>query len=220
MKSYAGIFIAILVISLWAASLLFLLNASFSFRDPLVYLMILVQMHLYTGLFITAHDAMHGTVSHRRLVNFVIGQLCTALYAAFSFKRLLAKHHLHHRHVHSKDDPDYHHGSFLPWYFNFMRTYISIGQLVIMAVVYNVLKLWFNEANILLFWVAPALLSTLQLFFFGTWLPHHGEHDNKHHSRTQSKNHFLAFISCYFFGYHYEHHDAPHVPWWLLWKFK
>jgi beta-carotene ketolase (CrtW type) len=25
-----------------------------------------------------------------------------------------------------------------------------------------------------------------------------------------------AFISCYFFGYHYEHHDQPYLPWWKL----
>jgi beta-carotene ketolase (CrtW type) len=29
-----------------------------------------------------------------------------------------------------------------------------------------------------------------------------------------------AFVSCYFFGYHYEHHDSPATPWWLLWRVK
>jgi len=45
-----------------------------------------------------------------------------------------------------------------------------------------------------------------------------GEHVNKHQSRSQHKNHVLAFFSCYFFGYHYEHHDAPWLPWWKLWR--
>jgi beta-carotene ketolase (CrtW type) len=177
-------------------------------------------MHLYTGLFITAHDAMHGTVSTSAKLNFLIGQLCTGLYAAFAFKKLYQKHHEHHRHVHSEKDPDYHEGSFFSWYFNFMKQYLSIWQLLIMALAFNVLKLWFNEINLMLFWVLPSLLSTLQLFYFGTWLPHHGTHNNQHYSRSQSKNHLAAFFSCYFFGYHYEHHDAPWLPWWRLWQTK
>lgn len=215
-----GVLIACLVISLWTISLFLLLNLNLSFQNPLTYFFILVQMHLYTGLFITAHDAMHGTVSPNRWVNNAIGQMCTALYAAFPFKRLYKKHHEHHRHVHTEDDPDYHHGSFWKWYLSFMREYISWKQLLMMAVLFNVLKLWFAEPNIVLFWVVPSLLSTLQLFYFGTWLPHHGEHQNIHQSRTQKKNHVLAFFSCYFFGYHYEHHDSPGIPWWKLWTMK
>ncbi len=66
----------------------------------------------------------------------------------------------------------------------------------------------------------PAGLSTLQLFYFGTYLPHMGEETNAHHSHSQSKNHLWAFISCYFFGYHFEHHDSPGTPWWRLWRVK
>jgi beta-carotene ketolase (CrtW type) len=87
-----------------------------------------------------------------------------------------------------------------------------------MAILFNVLKLWLPQSNLLLFWVAPSLLSTFQLFYFGTYLPHKGEHDNRHQSRSQKKNHVAAFFSCYFFGYHYEHHDSPGTPWWRLWK--
>ncbi len=219
-KSHTGFLIAILIILLWLISLYFLLNWNFSFTNPAVYIMMLVQMHLYTGLFITAHDAMHGTVSSSKNVNQLIGQSCTALYAAFSFNKLYQKHHKHHRHVHSEDDPDFHNGTFEAWYLKFMKEYISIWQIVIMAISFNILKLWVEEVNLVLFWIIPSLLSTLQLFYFGTWLPHHGEHDNKHYSRSQSKNHLTAFFSCYFFGYHYEHHDSPAVPWWLLWRSK
>lgn len=218
--SATGVIIAFIIIASWAISLIFLLNSNFSFNNPLTYLFVLLQMHLYTGLFITAHDAMHGTVSSSPKLNLIIGQLCTALYAAFVFNKLYKKHHEHHRHVHSDNDPDYHTGNFLSWYLKFMKEYISIWQLILMAVAFNILKIWFDETNLLLFWVLPALLSTLQLFYFGTWLPHHGEHDNQHHSRTQKKNHVLAFLSCYFFGYHFEHHDAPALPWWRLWKVK
>lgn len=219
-KRNAGVIIAFIVIGLWALCLTYLLNIELSQAHPIIYLLIFVQMHLYTGLFITAHDAMHGTVSSSKSVNFFIGQICTALYAAFSFNKLLKKHHEHHRHVHSDLDPDYHKGSFISWYIKFMKEYLTIWQIIIMAIAFNVLKIWVSELNLLIFWVLPSLLSTLQLFYFGTWLPHHGEHDNLHHSRTQKKNHPLAFLSCYFFGYHFEHHDAPGTPWWLLWKLR
>lgn len=215
-----GLLVAIVVIGSWLACLWFLLQWEFSWRNPLTYLLVLVQMHLYTGLFITAHDGMHGTIYPSRKVNEVVGQICTALYAAFSFKKLNVKHHQHHKHVHSESDPDYHEGGFLHWYLKFITEYISLWQLLIMAVTFNVLKIWFAEQNLLFFWVLPALLSTLQLFYFGTWLPHHGEHDNVHQSRSMKKNHVIGFLSCYFFGYHYEHHQWPGIPWWQLWKTK
>lgn len=215
-----GVFIAFMVIGAWASGFILLINLDVSYQNPLIYLFILVQMHLYTGLFITAHDAMHGTVSSHKGLNNAIGQICTALYAAFPFKRLYQKHHEHHRHVHTSADPDFHEGGFWKWYFNFMKEYLSWQQILIMALTFNVLKLWFSELNLVLFWVLPSLLSTIQLFYFGTWLPHHGEHQNIHQSGTQKKNHLLAFLSCYFFGYHYEHHDSPGIPWWRLWTLK
>ncbi|MFM6977000.1 MAG: fatty acid desaturase [Sphingobacteriaceae bacterium] len=219
-KTHTGEIIALIVLSVWAFVLCSLLGWNFSWTNPLAYLMILVQAHLYTGLFITAHDAMHGTVSANKTLNNFIGGTCTLLYALFPFGRLYSKHHEHHRQVHSAGDPDYHEGSFWAWYLNFMRTYITWWQILAMAVLYNLLKIFFAEANVLLFWVVPALLSTLQLFYFGTWLPHHGQHENKHHSRSLQKNHLLAFFTCYFFGYHYEHHDSPGTPWWKLWALK
>ena len=223
-KKYAasglGLMFAMLVISCWVISTVLLMRWHFNWSNPLVYLLILVQMHLYTGLFITAHDAMHGTVSPNPIVNRVVGQICTMFYAAFWYPKLYTKHHLHHSHVHTEHDPDYHNGNFLSWFFRFFRNYLTIWQVVFMAVLFNVLKVWVPQQNLLLFWVLPSLLSTLQLFYFGTYLPHKGEHDNRHHSRTQNKNHVVAFFTCYFFGYHYEHHDAPGTPWWLLWKMK
>lgn len=218
--SNLGVLIAALVTGTWAVTTFTLMNRSFSFNDPLTYLFVLIQMHLYTGLFITAHDAMHRTVSSNKTINNIIGQLCTALYAVFLYHKLYAKHHKHHQFVHTENDPDHAEGNFFKWYGKFMWEYISWWQVVLMAVIFNVLKLWIPEQNLLFFWVLPSLLSTLQLFFFGTWLPHHGQHDNEHHSRTQKKNHVFAFLSCYFFGYHLEHHQSPATPWWMLWKMK
>jgi beta-carotene ketolase (CrtW type) len=216
----AGVLIASLVIGLWLLSTILLMRWTVSFTNPLLYLFILVQMHFYTGLFITAHDAMHGTVSGNRSLNNAVGYITTFFYAAFWYPKLYTKHHKHHSHVHSDEDPDYHHGNFISWYIRFIRNYLSVWQVVFMAILFNILKIWVPQPNLILFWVVPSLLSTLQLFYFGTYQPHKGEHHNVYHSRTQNKNHFAAFFSCYFFGYHYEHHASPATPWWKLWTMK
>jgi beta-carotene ketolase (CrtW type) len=212
---------AILIITLWMVSIVLLMQSDLSFANPLLYIFVLIQMHLYTGLFITAHDAMHGTIApNNPKLNLAFGQVCTALYALFPLKSLHTKHHQHHDFVHTKDDPDYHTGNFFVWYFNFIRQYITWWQIVAMAIIYNLLKIYIPEKNLISFWVLPSLLSTLQLFYFGTYLPHKGEHQNKYQSKTQNKNHIWAFFSCYFFGYHYEHHYSPGTPWWRLWQIK
>ncbi|RKR85338.1 beta-carotene ketolase (CrtW type) [Mucilaginibacter gracilis] len=217
---YTGTLIALLVLSCWLTSTILLMQWHINWANPLLYVFVLLQMHLYTGLFITAHDAMHGTISANKTINNSLGYLATFFYAAFWYPQLYTKHHKHHSHVHTGDDPDYHQGNFITWYFTFIRNYLSIWQIVVMAVLFNGLKIWIPQTNLLLFWVAPSLLSTLQLFYFGTYLPHKGEHSNKHQSSSLPKNHILAFFTCYFFGYHYEHHDSPGTPWWLLWKLK
>lgn len=146
--------------------------------------------------------------------------MCTASYALFSFKKLNVAHHKHHDHVGEDEDPDVHRKALIPWYFTFMFNYLSIMQLVGMAILFNALNIVFELPNLILFWVVPAFLSTFQLFYFGTYVPHKGAPENKHKSTTLPKNHFIAFITCYFFGYHYEHHDHPGVPWWKLYKYK
>jgi beta-carotene/zeaxanthin 4-ketolase len=107
------------------------------------------------------------------------------------------------------------------WYMNFLLNYIGWKQLVGMAVVFNVLHhgLHLPVANLLLFWVTPALVSTVQLFFFGTYLPHRepeGGHQHKHRSNFNDWHWALSFLACYHFGYHHEHHDSPATPWWKL----
>ena len=216
-----GLIIAWTIIFLWLVSLILLLSWEISWTNPLTYLAVLVQMHLYTGLFITAHDAMHGVVSSNKQVNHLTGWIAAILFSYNFYWKLFPKHHEHHRHVATDHDPDYHpSGKFLIWYFSFLRQYITIWQILMMAITFNILKLFLPVENLVLFWMAPAVLSTLQLFYFGTYLPHRGERENEHHSHTQAKNHLWAFLSCYFFGYHYEHHDAPGVPWWRLWREK
>tara|TARA_R110002072_G_scaffold216077_1_gene373098 strand:+ start:7850 stop:8578 length:729 start_codon:yes stop_codon:yes gene_type:complete len=216
-----GLVIAITIVGLWFVSLVLLLNYQISWSNPLVYLGILIQMHLYTGLFITAHDAMHGLVSSNKKLNNIIGWMTALLFSYNFYNRLFPKHHEHHRFVATSQDPDYHDSdNFFVWYFSFIKQYVTIWQIILMAVTFNILKLFLPVDNLILFWMLPAVLSTFQLFFFGTYLPHKGENDNKHHSTTQARNHFWAFITCYFFGYHYEHHDSPGTPWWRLWRVK
>ena len=215
-----GIIIAIVILMSWALMLGFLLHYTIDWANPLVYVFILTQTHLYTGLFITAHDSIHGVVApQNRALNHWIGFVCATFFAFNNYKTLSAKHHLHHKFAVSEQDPDYHdgHPNFFLWFLAFAKEYISIIQIVLMAVTYNILKIWFPWENLVVFWMIPAILSTFQLFYFGTYLPHRGEHTNPpYNARSQSLNHVKAFLSCYFFGYHLEHHAYPYLPWWQL----
>lgn len=222
LKSHLGVIIAILIVVLWFANLIFSLQWTIDYISPLLYVLILAQTHLYTGLFITAHDAMHGTVSKNRSTNKFIGQFTALLFSYNFYGRLFPKHHEHHKFVATDKDPDYHNGSFFPWYFSFLKQYISWQQIVLMAITFNLLKLFIPVENLILIWMLPGVLATFQLFYFGTYLPHKGVHSqqNVHKSGSQKRNHLIAFITCYFFGYHYEHHVSPATPWWRLYKMK
>ncbi|MGY6558905.1 MAG: fatty acid desaturase [Nitritalea sp.] len=216
-----GVQIALLIIFLWAGCLVLAFQVPVAWDNPLTYVLVLLQTHLYTGLFITAHDAMHGVVSGNKRVNNFIGHLCATLFSYNAYWKLFPKHHEHHRFVATAKDPDYHaSGNFFIWYLSFVRQYVTLWQILAMAVTFNVLKLWLPVPPLVVYWMLPAVLSTLQLFYFGTYLPHKGEATNAHHSRSQKKNHLWAFLSCYFFGYHFEHHDSPGTPWWRLWQVK
>lgn len=215
-----GIYIGLAVIGCWVGMLAFLFNYTIEWTNPLVYLFVLVQMHLFTGVFITTHDSIHGLVApnHPR-ANRWIGRVSALIFAYNNYDKLSKKHHLHHKHPASAEDPDYHSGNpnLLAWWFSFLLEYVSVWQVLAMAGTYTILKIWFPMENLITFWIVPAWLSTVQLFIFGTYLPHRGEHHAPpHNARSQGLNHTLAFLSCYFFGYHYEHHAYPYLPWWKL----
>lgn len=228
-RSYSritGVMVALAVIGLWTAHLTYiLLFAEVNPASLMFWVHLLLQAYLYTGLFITGHDAMHGTIHRNKYINRFFGNLSCFLYAGLSFRRLLKNHFLHHRFPGEEQDPDFSMKSqnFWIWWFTFMINYTTISQLIIMAAAYNILKLYIPETSLIFFWVIPAFLSTLQLFYFGTYKPHmrpHTDHMQPHNARSQKLNHFFAMLSCYFFGYHHEHHEHPGVPWWQLWKVK
>jgi beta-carotene ketolase (CrtW type) len=224
--SYQGIAIAVSIIALWLTSACALMALDLETLSAVMVIpAILFQTFLYTGLFITAHDAMHGLLApHDRKLNDALGALSVLLYALFSFNRIKIEHRKHHAQPGSAQDPDFHdgkHKGFGAWYLHFMLTYVTWRQIAGMALAFNILQHLAGVApsNLLLFWVTPALLSTLQLFYFGTFLPHReakAEHVDAHHARTNDFPVFWSFLTCYHFGYHWEHHEFPYVPWWKL----
>lgn len=221
-----GLIIALLIISIWGGHLYFILSfVDVSLTNPWMYIHILIQAYLYTGLFITGHDAMHQSVSKIKWLNNAIGYVSVFLFAGMSYRRLIRNHWDHHRYPGTEKDPDFYVKSqnFFAWWFMFMVRYTTVIQIVIMAVLFNLLKLKFDVSALIVFWIVPAFLGTFQLFYFGTFVPHrkpHTEKMGKHRARTLRRNHLWAMLSCYFFGYHYEHHVFPGIPWWKLYSVK
>lgn len=221
-----GVLIAILIVLLWAAHLVYsLLYASVDPASWTLYLHILIQAYLYTGLFITGHDAMHGLVSKNRRLNTAFGWIASICFAGLSYQKLRTNHYLHHQFPASEKDPDYYTRSqhVLVWWFVFLKRYATIWQFLFMALVFNVLKIWIPVPYLILFWIVPAVLASFQLFFVGTYLPHRKPHEEEmqpHRARSQRGPHWWAMLSCYFFGYHWEHHEIPQVPWWQLYREK
>jgi beta-carotene ketolase (CrtW type) len=220
-----GISIAVFIIIVWAAHLGWAITAAptTSLLTPLV---VVVQAFLYTGLFITAHDAMHGTVSRHRRVNVIVGTLACLLFAGMSYRRLIKNHKAHHDFpADDHADPDFHPSSrYLPWFAAFMWRYTTIPQLLLQGALFNLAAhgAGLGQEGLILFWIVPALLASLQLFTVGTYLPHRRPHTASmpHNARSMPRNHVVAFFACYFFGYHSEHHMSPGTPWWRLWKVK
>jgi beta-carotene ketolase (CrtW type) len=221
-----GVWIALIIYALWLGHLVFTLAfVTVEWSSFLFWAHILLQGYLFTGLFITGHDAMHGTVSRNRRLNDIIGWVSTLSFAFLSYDRLRKNHYLHHQFPASAKDPDFHPTSnnVLLWWVRFMIHYTTWWQLVLMAVTFNVLLIWFSVAQLLMFWVVPAFLGTFQLFVFGTFIPHRRPHTELmgiHRARTLTRNHWIAMLTCYFFGYHREHHIRPTVPWWKLYSVK
>lgn len=220
-----GLLLAGLILSLWATSLIALLVSDGPLSLWWAIPAILWQTFLYTGLFITAHDAMHGAVyTQAPRLNYWIGASAVFFYALFSYQKLLRSHWLHHHSPATELDPDFHdgkHAHWLSWYLHFMGRYSSWKQLLGFTVLYQGLH-WLGQIShmhLILFWVVPSILSSLQLFYFGTYLPHREPktgYCEPHRAESIALPVWLSFLACYHFGYHREHHEQPHAPWWQL----
>lgn len=187
--------------------------------------LILTQSWLGAGMFIVAHDAMHGSLAPGRpRINAVVGQICVGAYAAFSYRKLTVCHHQHHRAPGTAQDPDFHADlpeAFLPWFYSFFTRYFGWREFsIVTAVLVAYLLIGASVANLVLFWAVPAIFSALQLFVFGTWLPHRhtkgDEFADHHHARTIPMPWIASLLTCFHFGMHHEHHLAPSAPWWRL----
>lgn len=221
-----GVFVALTVIGTWAASLAILLTTDIAAMPiPVVIGAMALQTFLYTGLFITAHDAMHGAVSpSNRKLNDFIGSLALRVYALFTLKEMIRTHWQHHEHPASDRDPDFHNGkdkNVFAWYSYFMVRYWSWTRIIGLVVLFHAMHRLFHisEINLTLFWMIPSIASSIQLFFFGTFLPHRepaGGYQNESRAQTTNWSPFWSFLSCYHFGYHLEHHERPDLAWWQL----
>lgn len=226
-QTIVGLSLAALIVASWVT-----LHVWGVFFQPLggaalfaVPVLILSQSWLGAGMFIVAHDAMHGSLAPGRpRVNAVVGQICVGAYAAFSYRKLNVCHHQHHRAPGTADDPDFHADrpeAFLPWFYSFFTRYFGWREFsIVTAVLIAYLLIGASVANLALFWGLPAILSALQLFVFGTWLPHRhtrsDEFADHHHARTIPMPWIASLLTCFHFGMHHEHHLTPSAPWWRL----
>lgn len=195
---------------------------------PLGLVVVALQTWLSVGLFIVAHDAMHGSLAPGRPgLNAAIGGLALGVYAGFPFDRLRAAHHAHHAAPGTPHDPDFHAEAptrFLPWFLRFFTTYFGWRQMAVLTayLLLAILALRAAPLDLLIFWAAPALLSALELFTFGTWLPHRvsaSPFADAHRARSSTFGSALSLATCFHFGRHHEHHLRPDLPWWKLDRF-
>jgi beta-carotene/zeaxanthin 4-ketolase len=223
-QSRRGLGLAALIVAAWSALLgagLFA-DVSGAWVGPAAVATIALLCWLDVGLFIVAHDAMHGTLAPAwPRVNRAVGRIALALYAGFGFDRFAMRHHQHHRTPGADGDPDFHDDPrFWPWYGAFLRRYVGWRELAGLVAVSLLLALAAPPTRVALFWTLPALLASLQLFAFGTWLPHrphaHTPFADRHRARSNRYGALASLASCFHFGYHLEHHRRPDAPWWRL----
>lgn len=185
--------------------------------------LIALQCWLYTGMFIVAHDTMHGSLvpGHARS-NAIIGTAVLFVYAGFDWKKMQVAHHAHHDFSGTADDPDFNAENpiaFWPWYKKFFLTYFGWRQFFIL-VGFTLTYILIGAAylNTIVMWAVPAILSSVQLFYFGTYLTHRQAEPfpDHHNARTNEFSLLASLFSCFHFGYHHEHHLYPHEPWWRL----
>lgn len=231
-RSIAGLALALAIAGTWLAIHawgMFVFELTWS-NWPLALALGVVQCWLSVGVFIVCHDAMHGSLAPGRpRLNAAIGMVLLALYAGFAWKHLRDAHFEHHRLAGQPGDPDFDEHNpedFWRWYATFFKRYFGWRSLVfvhsVVAVYWLVLDI--PMAQIVLLYGAPAIGSSLQLFYFGTFRPHRhlpgeasaADFSDRHNTRSEDFGTLASLATCFHFGYHLEHHRRPDVPWWAL----
>ena len=224
-----GLIFAAIIAAIWLITLVVCLSLNLE-SLPLATLvpLILLRTFVQTGLFIIGHDAMHGILAPKRLkLNHCIGAVALILYAGLSYRRCKSNHALHHLKAETERDPDYQSHpdhSVLRWFWDFMSRYMNAGALTILALFWMALTILNPSTDqqavlsVSVFCALPLILSALQLFFVGTWFPHHlnKNNPNRQTPRSLTIHPLLSFAACYHFGYHREHHLSPSTPWFDL----
>jgi beta-carotene ketolase (CrtW type) len=225
-RGTVGVAVAVSILSAWAISLVVLLQVSLAGPWSMLWAPFAVawMSWLFTGLFITGHDAMHGAIIRTRpQLNHALGAIAVGAYAMFDYRLLRQAHVRHHARPARRGDPDWHDGrrsAPVWWFLAFAARYLRPGQMLRLLVLFWFVQLFVDTPSFLLFWALPSLLSVFQLFYFGTYLPHRepeGGHTNRHHATSTSLGSVASLLTCFHFGgYHREHHEHPAEPWWRL----
>ena len=229
-NSRRGLQLGALIGVCWLTTLIVGLKMELDQLHPLlITTWILSRSFLHTGLFIVAHDAMHNSLAPGQTqINQRIGRVCLWLYAGLNYDACRANHQKHHLMPGSESDPDFcpiNNHSLLAWLFRFLRNYLNPAQATRLAIV--LIILWLSTlasqnnsfAAITATYLVPLLISTGQLFFFGTYLPHRKvqvQEANESSIRSLNLHPFVSLLACYHFGYHREHHNNPKAPWFCL----
>lgn len=193
---------------------------------------ILLRTQLQTGLFIVAHDAMHRLLCPGRVrLNDSLGAFTLMLYAGLPYQACCRQHWRHHNHPATAQDPDFplsQSCDALAWYSQFLARYLSPRQMTTLLAAWGLLVLITIAGarvsasvailRVLLFTTLPLLLSSLQLFVFGTYLPHRVQRHPERNTQPLSLDlpPWLSLLACFHFGYHREHHDNPSLSWYEL----
>ena len=221
---HMGLVLGALVTAAWAMVHVYSLFFH-SLSAPLWQTFGLIALHcwLYVGIFIVAHDTIHGSLlPGKPRANAAIGTAIMFVYAGFDWKIMAKAHHAHHAQSGTAGDPDFNANnphSFWPWYYKFFTTYFGLRQIaVLVGFTLLYIALGAPYLNTIIMWAVPAILSSVQLFYFGTYLTHrHADAFPDHHNaRTNSYPKWLSLLTCFHFGYHHEHHLYPQEPWWRL----
>ena len=178
----------------------------------------------FTGLFILAHEAIHGTlVPGFPRLGHALGRLFATVYALVDYDLLRARHHEHHAHVGTDADPDFDgDGRLLLHGARFMRRYLRWYSVPLLALAGNALGQRGYSAAMIGAYVAPVLLSTLIVFTVGIHLVHHPKLVEKYARNDTQRSVCIDFgrvgsaLLILNFNTHWLHHARPRLSWWEL----